>query len=213
MVYSTRQFVLCITLCHFVLVFSVLLALRLPRFGKRELILVLFVRLFDLCLFGFVDFLFLLVSGKGCGLWLWHSLDFFLSFFLLLRTEMLTALLRLYSVLSHTNGGMTFEMQSGAKPFMNLYISTAFWNKRLSDNDNRLVSFISLSIETDLVRPVTFLAGSYCIRVGEGGVGWGSGGGKNSSLGYGFYYPRGLHWWANKNLSLSFRYIDLYQIK
>ena len=50
------------------LYFSVLLALRLPRLGKRELILVLFVDLFDLCLFGFVGFLFLLVSGKGCGL-------------------------------------------------------------------------------------------------------------------------------------------------
>ena len=48
--------------------FSVLLVLRLPRLGKRELILVLFVRLFDLCLFGFVGLLFLLVSGKGCGL-------------------------------------------------------------------------------------------------------------------------------------------------
>ena len=47
---------------------SVLLALRLPRLGTRELILVLFVRLFDLCLFGFVGFLFLLVSEKGCGL-------------------------------------------------------------------------------------------------------------------------------------------------
>ena len=50
------------------LCFSVLLALRLPRLGKRELILVVFVRLFDLCSFGFVGFLFLLVSGKGCGL-------------------------------------------------------------------------------------------------------------------------------------------------
>ena len=50
------------------LCFSVLLVLRLPRLGKRELILVLFVRLFDLCLFGFVGFLFLLESGKGCGL-------------------------------------------------------------------------------------------------------------------------------------------------
>ena len=50
------------------LCFSVLLVLRLPRLGKRQLILVLFVRLFDLCLFGFVDFLFLLGSGKGCGL-------------------------------------------------------------------------------------------------------------------------------------------------
>ena len=55
------------------LCFSVLLALRLPCLGKRELILVLFARLFDLCLFGFICFLFLLVSGKGCGLWLWHS--------------------------------------------------------------------------------------------------------------------------------------------
>ena len=50
------------------LCFSVLLTLRLPRLGKRELILVLFVRLLDLCLFGFVGFLFLLLSGKGCGL-------------------------------------------------------------------------------------------------------------------------------------------------
>ena len=50
------------------LCFLVLLVLRLPRLGKRELILVLFVRLFDLCLFGFVGFLFLLGSVKGCGL-------------------------------------------------------------------------------------------------------------------------------------------------
>ena len=50
------------------LCFSVLLVLRLPRLGKRELILVLFICVFDLCLFGFVDFLFLLGSGKGCGL-------------------------------------------------------------------------------------------------------------------------------------------------
>ena len=49
------------------LCFSVLL-LQLPRLGKRELILVLFVRLFDLCLFGFVDFLFLLESRNGYGL-------------------------------------------------------------------------------------------------------------------------------------------------
>ena len=65
----------------FFLCFSVLLALRLPRLGKRKLILVLFVRLFDLCLFGFVGFLFLLMSRKGCCLWLWHSLDFSLTFF------------------------------------------------------------------------------------------------------------------------------------
>ena len=50
------------------LCFSVPLVLLLPRSGKRELIIVLFVRLFDLCLFGFVGFLFLLGSGNGCGL-------------------------------------------------------------------------------------------------------------------------------------------------
>ena len=61
--------------------FSVFLVLRLPRLGKRELILVLFVRLSGLCLFRFVGFLFLLGSEKGCGLWLWHSLDFSLTFF------------------------------------------------------------------------------------------------------------------------------------
>ena len=73
---------LCVFPCVILfLCFSVLLVLRLPRLGKRELILVLFVRLFGLCLFRFVGFLFLLGFGKGCGLWLWHSLDFSLTFF------------------------------------------------------------------------------------------------------------------------------------
>ena len=45
------------------LCFSVLLVLRLPRLGKRKLILVLFVRLFGLCLFRFVGFL----SSWGLG--------------------------------------------------------------------------------------------------------------------------------------------------
>ena len=53
----------------FLYFFSVLLALRLSGLGKREIILVLFVRLFDLRLFSVVCFLFFLVSGKGCGLW------------------------------------------------------------------------------------------------------------------------------------------------
>ena len=66
------------------LCFSVLLALRLPRLGKRELILVLFVRLFDLCLFGFVVFLFILVSGKVCDCdtpWTFLLPFFFFFFF------------------------------------------------------------------------------------------------------------------------------------
>ena len=82
------------------LCFSVLLVLRLPRLGKRELILVLFVRLFGLCLFRFVGFFFLLGSGKGCGLWLWHSLDFSLTFFAifyLLHVQTVADLMRFWS--------------------------------------------------------------------------------------------------------------------
>ena len=60
--------VLSLTCVILFLYFLVLLALRLPRLGKRELILVLFVRLFNLRLFGFVCFLFLLVSWKGLRL-------------------------------------------------------------------------------------------------------------------------------------------------
>ena len=63
---SKSNFRMCFVILF--LCFLVLLVLRLPRLGKRELFLVLFVRLFDLCLFGFVGFLFFLGSGKGCGL-------------------------------------------------------------------------------------------------------------------------------------------------
>ena len=66
MVYSTRRFFLCLALCFFVLVFLVILALQLPHLGKRELVLVLFVRLFDLRLFFF--FLFPLPLGVWEGL-------------------------------------------------------------------------------------------------------------------------------------------------
>ena len=52
------------------LCFSVPFVLRLSRLGKREreLILVLFVRLFGFGFFRFVGFLFFFGSGKGCGL-------------------------------------------------------------------------------------------------------------------------------------------------
>ena len=54
----------CLVLFLF-LCFSVLLALRLPRLEKTELVFVLFVLLFDLRLFGYVCVLFLLVSGRA----------------------------------------------------------------------------------------------------------------------------------------------------
>ena len=66
MVYSTRRFVLYLTLSYFVLVFFSPFSIAITSLGEESL--VLFVRLFDLRLFGFVFFLFLLVSGKGCGL-------------------------------------------------------------------------------------------------------------------------------------------------
>ena len=81
MVYSTRRFVLCLTLCYFVLVFSSPFNIAITSLGEGRANLSVFVYLFDSRLFGFVCFLFLLVSGKGCGLWLSHSLDFSLTFF------------------------------------------------------------------------------------------------------------------------------------
>ena len=55
--------------CHFVLVFFSPFSIGITSLGEeRAYFLVLFVRLFGLCLFGFVGFHFLLGSGKGCGL-------------------------------------------------------------------------------------------------------------------------------------------------
>ena len=51
------------------------LAVLSPRLGKRELVYVLLVHLFVLYVLVFVIFLFLLVSGVGCGLWLCDSQD------------------------------------------------------------------------------------------------------------------------------------------
>ena len=52
-----------------------------PRLGKRELVFVLLAHLFVLHVLVFVLFLILLVSGVGCGLWLWHSLSFSINVF------------------------------------------------------------------------------------------------------------------------------------
>ena len=51
MVYSTRRFVVCLSMCHFVLVFFSPFSIAITSLGEeRELTLVLFVRLFDMCL-------------------------------------------------------------------------------------------------------------------------------------------------------------------
>ena len=59
---------MCLTLCYFVLVFFSPFSTATTLFGEERVNLSAF-RTFDrLCLFGFVGFLFLLMSGKGCGL-------------------------------------------------------------------------------------------------------------------------------------------------
>ena len=80
MVYSTKRFVLALSCVNLFLYFFSPFCIALSLLGKKELILVLFVRLFGLRLLGFVCFLFLFVSGMGCGLWMWHFLDIFLIF-------------------------------------------------------------------------------------------------------------------------------------
>ena len=60
-------FVLCLALCRFVLVFCGPFGVAIASLGE-EGVSRCSVRSFGLCLFEFVGFLFLLVSGKGCGL-------------------------------------------------------------------------------------------------------------------------------------------------
>ena len=68
MINSTRPFVLCPTLCYFVLVFFSLFSIAITSLGEERANRSAFRRFVCLCLFVFVGFLFLLVSGKGCGL-------------------------------------------------------------------------------------------------------------------------------------------------
>ena len=67
-VYFTRRIVLCLTLCYFVLVFFSPFSIAITSLGEETANLSVFVPLVALRLFGFVCFLFLLWSGKGCGL-------------------------------------------------------------------------------------------------------------------------------------------------
>ena len=62
MVYSTRRFVLSIALCYLVLVFFSPFSIAITWLGEERANLSAFRTLFDLRLFGFVCFLFHLVS-------------------------------------------------------------------------------------------------------------------------------------------------------
>ena len=65
MVYSTRRFAVCLSVCYFVLVFFSPFSIAITSLGEVRANLSAFVRLF---VFRFVGFLFLLGSGKSCGL-------------------------------------------------------------------------------------------------------------------------------------------------
>ena len=67
------------------LYFSVLLALRLPRLRKRELILVLFVRLFDLCSVSSSSWCLGRAAVCDCGIPWTFLLPFFFFFFVEFR--------------------------------------------------------------------------------------------------------------------------------
>ena len=79
MVYSTRRFILCLTFCYFVIVFFSPFSITITSLGGGRASLCAFRTFIRFATVGFVFSLFLLVSGKGCGLWLWHSLDFSLN--------------------------------------------------------------------------------------------------------------------------------------
>ena len=134
-----------------ILYFSVLLALRLPRLGNRELILVFFIRLFGLRSFGFVCFLYLLLSGMGCGLWLWHSLDVSLTFcfftsvqqvHLRQETFLLTSFFLLLfnkSILLHvpmnvgkSPGSVANSVEPDQTPLLHYLLSLSFCKRRVS---------------------------------------------------------------------------------
>ena len=61
-------------MCHFVLVFFSPFSIAIILLGEERANLSAF-RTFVRFVLVWICFLFLLGSGKGCGLWLWHSLD------------------------------------------------------------------------------------------------------------------------------------------
>ena len=70
-----------LALCYFVLVFFSPFSIVIASLGEERANLSAFRTFVRFAFVWFVCFLFLLVSGKGCGLWLWHSLDFSLTCF------------------------------------------------------------------------------------------------------------------------------------
>ena len=74
---------MCLTLCHFVLVFFSPSSIAITSLGEERANLSAFRTFVQFVLVWICRFLALLVSGNGCGLLLWHTLKFSLTFFTL----------------------------------------------------------------------------------------------------------------------------------
>ena len=68
MVYSTRRFVLCLTLCYFVFVFFSPFSIAITSPGEESANFSAFRTFVPFVLVLYCRFPLLLVSGKGCGL-------------------------------------------------------------------------------------------------------------------------------------------------
>ena len=68
MVYSTRRSVLCLTLCHFVLVFFSPFSIAITSLGEEKANLSAFLTFVRFVLVWLCRFSLLLVTGKDCGL-------------------------------------------------------------------------------------------------------------------------------------------------
>ena len=68
MVYSRRRFVVCLSVCNFGLVFFSPFSIAITSLGEERANLNAFRTFVRFVLVRFVGFLFLLGSGKGCGL-------------------------------------------------------------------------------------------------------------------------------------------------
>ena len=94
MVYSTRRFVLCLTLCHFVLVFFSPFSIAITSLGEERANLSAFRT--------FVRFVLVWICRFSLR-FLWHSLDFSLTFSLSmhLHTSILIALIKMVIAGAH----------------------------------------------------------------------------------------------------------------
>ena len=69
MVYSARRYVVCLSVCHFVLVFFSPFCIAITSLGEEKANLSAFrTFVWFVLVYIFYRFLFLLASGKGCGL-------------------------------------------------------------------------------------------------------------------------------------------------